>query len=513
MRKNGIYLTVILLKSESTQMYKLTFLLFLIWGFLQCVGNVQPREYMDIQMPPSVFPENITTLSCMTIEEARITNGRYINKDVIWSRPKGLLYGNFVGSGSAQKANLYPDLSTTYFVSNIHWEGNLTLTGRFPNARYFSFTVANQLGSGQLGNGEYIRGDQIIPDPGSSNPFIPSPGGRSVTARNYTLRVLLGDPPEHNVPNNTLYTGTLTNEKRVHLSIRTYLVDTSCDGTGNIGLETLSGSEGGLPKVTLNLPGGNIISGSILLKILDARKEGDPNGYDLDQWLSNIENSNDKINAPCLPIPASQVFWNTDYSVTGSFEADHPEKRVRNYPPNNDGGFANNPDTKYMTTQFSFGFGEVLVVRGKMPTHPKTRRGEDTLPKDPQVQYFSASTAASPPSGEGWDTVCDEQIPLDADGIYTIIVSWPWNRPSNAILENGVIWLSPGGGEGYYVGARNWVGVLYFRFQNPSPNWKQSPANIPLPTIEEPIPQDLIVMGSYYPRGEYMSKTDFEKLY
>ena len=139
----------------------------------------------------------------------------------------------------------------------------------------------------------------------------------------------------------------------------------------------------------------------------------------------------------------SQVFWNTNYSVTGAFEAEHPEKRVRDHPPNDDGGFANNPDTKYMTIDFSFGFGEVLVVRGKMPTHPKTRRGEDTLPEDPQVQYFSASTAGSPPSGEGWNTLCDEQFPLDDDGYYTIVVSWAWNRPSNAILENGVAWLDP----------------------------------------------------------------------
>jgi hypothetical protein len=421
-----------------------------------------------------------------------------------------------VGAGPAEKANLYPDLSATYFVINIHWEGNLTLRGKFPNARYVSFTAANELGSGQLGNGNYIRGDQIIPDPGSSNPFWPPSmgGSRNVTHRNYTLYVVLGNTPE-NPPNNTLYTGDLTSTKRLHLSIRTYLVDNHYDGTGNAKLEPSLASEeaisSALPTVTLDLPGNKSISGPSLLKILHAEKEGDPNGYTIEQWLYNIENSKDKINAPCLPIPLSTLFWNTDYSVTGSFIAEHPEKRVREYPPSDAGGFANNPDTKYMILSFSFGFGEVLVVRGKMPTHPKTRRGETTLPEDPQVQYFSVSTAAAPPSGEGWETYCDEQIPLDKDGNYTIVVSWPWNRPRNAVLENGIVWMSPGNGEGHYVGARLWVGLLYFRFQHCSPNWKESPANIPMPSIEKPIPQDPIIMGPYYPRGEYMLTSTFEE--
>jgi len=151
----------------------------------------------------------------------------------------------------------------------------------------------------------------------------------------------------------------------------------------------------------------------------------------------------------------------------------------------------------------------MLVIRGKMPTHPVTREGGAFLSEEvPQVQYFSVSTAAAPPSGQGWDTVYDEQIPLDEDGYYTIVVSTPWNRPSNR--TQGVVWLDPGVGEGYYIGARSWVGLLYFRFQNPNPNWKNSPANIPMPTPKNPIPQDKIVMGPYYPMARYMSKAEFE---
>jgi hypothetical protein len=466
-------------------------------------------------------------VTCMSHQEAYITNKRYTNENVIWSAPKGILYGNFVGAKPAQKANLFPDKAATYFVINISIpkDGFLILKGQYPHARYFSITVANQLGEGQLGNGRYVRGDQIIPDSGSKNPFLYS-NSRNEINRNYTVYIVQGRGEEGNNSrinlqndSNILYTGTDSEKDRVHISIRTYLSDQGYDGTGNIKLintnefnllSSTSLQQSGLPIITLNLPSGKIINGDELLTILRSEKNGDPNGYQRLRWLSEIESSKDKINAPCLREPEPQVFWNTEYSVTGEFEIIHPEERVRNYPPYDIGGFANNPDTKYMVLHYSFGFGEILVIRGKMPTHPSTRRGEDKLPENPEVQYFSASTAGGPPSGEGWDTLCDEQIPIDENGTYTIVVSWKWNRPKNAIIENGIGWLDPGIGEGHYIGARSWIGLLYFRFQNPREGWKYSPSNIPIPTIENPIPQDPIIMGPFYPKGEYMSKLKFE---
>jgi hypothetical protein len=440
----------------------------------------------------------------MSNREAFITNERYKNWDLIWGRPKGLLFGDFPGAGDEQKANLYPDKSATYNVANVRFPAGayLMLQGQYPHARYLSFTIANQLGGdGQLGNGVFLRGDQIVPDAGSQNPFWWW-HGRDVTERNYTLYVVQGSPPEGQIPNNTLYTGTTSETNRVHLSIRTYLADRGYDGTGVL---PLNGTGSGLPVVTLVLPGGRKISGPALVDILRARKSGDPNGYQLKEWLDLVAQSDDPTNAPCLPAPFAQVFWNTDYSVTGAFEK-NPEQRVRDHPANNDGGFANNPDTKYMVIPFSFGFNDVLVVRGRMPTHPSTRQGDNFLPRNPDVQYFSVSTAAAPSYGAGWDTVCDEEIPVDEHGNYTVVISWPWNRPAAATLEHGVAWLHPGGGEGNFVGARNWVGVVYIRYQNCSPDWKHSPWLIPMPTVENPIPQDPLVMGPYYPVAEYVSR-------
>lgn len=447
----------------------------------------------------------------MTYEQAWVTNQRYMNDFVIWGRPKCLLCGNLVGAGVEQQANLYPDMTSTYFVSNIvlQYDWNLTITGQYPHARYLSFTVANQLGGGQLGNGQFLRGTMMIPDPGSKNPFWANET-RNVTNRNYTIYVIHGNPPEV-IPPNTLYTGTHLKNNRVHLAIRTYLVDSEYDGTGNVKLYEKE-PKSGLPIVTLNVPGKSI-TGPELLNLLQALKEGDPVGLSREQWLTDISQASDKTNAPSLPIPEGQIFWNTAYSVSGLFLEEHPEQRVEQFPPSNAGGFASNPDTSYFLIPYSFGFGEILVIRGRLPTHPYTRKGNNFLPENPEVQYFSITTAAAPACGESYDTAYDEQIPVNKYNDYTVVVSWPWNRPANAILENGVVWLNPGSLEGHYVGARGWLGLVFLRFQGADPNWKNNPKNIPMPTIENPIPQDPIIMGPYYPIASYMSKAEFEKLF
>jgi hypothetical protein len=113
----------------------------------------------------------------------------------------------------------------------------------------------------------------------------------------------------------------------------------------------------------------------------------------------------------------------------------------------------------------------------------------------------------------GWKTVFDEQIPLDENGYFTVVMSWPEDRPKNAITANGVKWIDFGGGEGHYIGARCWVNFVYIRYMNAlkREEWPHSPRNIPRPDEKHPTPMDAWVMGEYYPRAKYMSKAAFEK--
>jgi len=159
--------------------------------------NSQEANDQEIKILRDTYSDILTQRNSMSMQEAIVTNKRYMNSDVIWGRPKGRLYGNLPGAGIEQKANDFPDGAATYNVADITLppEGSLTLNGQFPHSRYFSITIANQLGGDQYGNGRFLRGNMIMPDPGSSNPFWPS-ADRNASPRNYTLRILQGNPPK-----------------------------------------------------------------------------------------------------------------------------------------------------------------------------------------------------------------------------------------------------------------------------------------------------------------------------
>ena len=123
-----------------------------------------------------------------------------------------------------------------------------------------------------------------------------------------------------------------------------------------------------------------------------------------------------------------------------------------------------------------------------------------------QTQYWSLVSCESVPSGQVVDGLTDFQVPLDKDRNYTIVVSRPEDRPSNATLENGVAWMkwSPRG-EGLDDPLnRADFGMLILRIMGNSPDWQQRPDNIAKPGTGE------AVMGPYFPKGYYTTKEQFE---
>ena len=168
------------------------------------------------------------------------------------------------------------------------------------------------------------------------------------------------------------------------------------------------------------------------------------------------------------------------------------------------------PSTQYLVTYLSRKFGPVYVMRGKMPTFPNTYagaggKGLEVMP-DAQTQYWSLVSCEAAPSGQIVDGLTDMQVPLDADGNYTIVVSRKEDRPTNATLANGIAWMewSPRG-EGI-DGPKNRpdFGMLMLRIMANNPSWTQSPAKVTQPGMEE------AVMGPYLPKGEYTTRAAFE---
>lgn len=476
---------------------------------MQGVPGPVPADTIGAAREP--FSEDTSAMTSMSKVAVEVTNRRY-QKDPFWGGPKGIAYGLLVGALPIQQANLYPDQGSTYFVGAFHLPkgSSLTIRGEYPHLRYFSYTVAAQLGGGQIGNGDFLRDDQIQPDEGSYNPFLPS-ASRNVTPRKFTLQVVQGPPPTNPAdrPSNTLYTYSDSEEAHIHLAIRNYISDVGYDGTGNAELQQVDVY--GLPEVTLNLPDGRKLTGQAMADAVRASKAQETPGYSRETWLWLARSASDPINAPAVREPAFQRFWNTSYSVTGSFVPD-PAMRVHIFPATGEGGFANNPDTIYLMAAFSLDFGKVVVIKAKMPTHQRTRHRQESWTPNTQVRYWSVTAGASAPSGVGWASIFDEEVPLDEHGNFTLVMSWPEDRPSNATRECGVAWLDFGGGEGHYIGARTWVNSVYIRYMNANPAWPQSPEKIPRPNTENPVPQDAKIMQEYYPRASYMSKADFEAL-
>lgn len=432
----------------------------------------------------------------LPLKLAKLTNERY-GHDCFWAPPKGMDYARLPNTLPIQTPNLYPDVGSTYFVGQYLLPAGATLTfqGKFPHQRYFSYTIFKSLSGGQIGPGDHLTDQDIVPDKGSVNPFVP-PNPRNAKRRNYTLHVVAGPIPARRAVN-TVYTGSTDPTARVGMSIRNYLADKGLDGTGGVGL----------PKLTLTLADGTRLQGQAACAQLDPIKNKSTSTFPADQWKSLVAASPDPVNFPAVRKPVWQRFWNATYSVAGMFVTD-PAERAKEYPPKDEGGFQSNPDTRYMILPVSLNFGKVITVSGKLPTFPLTLPHATKLrPANAQLRYWSLCTGSSPVSGLGYDCVFDQQVPLRRNRSYTLVVSRPQDRPRNAKPSCGYRWLAFGKGESYPdPAARDWIDTLYVRFLLPSPSFKQAPFNVTVPGTEARV------MGPYMSRSQYWSKAGFEKL-
>ena len=91
---------------------------------------------------------------------------------------------------------------------------------------------------------------------------------------------------------------------------------------------------------------------------------------------------------------------------------------------------------------------------------------------DWESRYWSLVICEAPPSGLSNDGLTDMQVPLDADGNYTIVISREEDRPANATEDNGVTWMewSPRGEGLDDPSNRADFGMLVFRYHVQRPD-------------------------------------------
>lgn len=339
----------------------------------------------------------------------------------------------------------YPDPNATYWAIPLQLAANetLTLQGTYPSARFMAVTLYTATGDtlAQLSDLD------IAPDPGSANPFAeadPPPG----SGRSWQVRI---------VPSGA---GT---------------------GGGNV-LELEPGQRAGwiLYRVYLGNPSGDR-QGSAPLPTTVRRRDGR-----VTQTL-----------APCTQfLPGTGVADLLRAAMPPPIEVTERPEFVRFA---NTGGLFANEANAYLTAVSDAPPGEILVVRGMLPTTPDTEMGQSVV-GDFQLRYFSITSNLNEKPYPTVDGAFDHELTLDDAGAYTVVVARDQDVPSNATAANGVTVLSWGDGESQAVIVRNMLPATQFdaAVQDVTPS-------------EYGAPSDAAeVMREFYPRIVACAKVVFE---
>ncbi|MGD1809163.1 hypothetical protein ACP6PL_27520 [Dapis sp. BLCC M126] len=451
----------------------------------------------------------------------------------------------------------YPDQQSAYPTAlfSLPEGSHLEVTGEFPHARSMTFSgyFYDPDSATLVGGDQQIVDYQIEPDEGSINPFR---DGEDRTAENryYTLKWVPENFPEFNqrvaeefpelteklkrvaeefpelaekltelpenfpelkqkvaeefpelaeklkLEPNTLYLGEKEFPNIGYIVVMRIFV-------GDKGTNLLGGTE--LPEAKIVLADGSEIAGDALCSPEYSKFTGDmssvyptpafdPVAYKAERDRTEWYNQDRPVTWPAQDPPEIMREWTAKYNFCANFEEgpDNADKCDPPVDPNvGSGGFINST-TVYLVTWMDRNFGEVLVLRGKKPKTPTTYFGDEAFDtSDAEMRYFSWATDEPLSRARVIDSVFDEEIPVDENGDYTIVVSRPSYRPQNARYECGYAWLEfPPSGDGF---GDMYLGEVRNRWQLPLNDFEYAPHKTTEPGEEEDV------MGEYFPHGQY----------
>lgn len=384
---------------------------------------------------------------------------------------------------SADRENiLFPDLATRYLGAAIPVPpgGSLEITGEFPHARYMSLQTYS-LGLQSASN---LKDEAIDPDPGSVNPFRVG-ADRTATNRTYTVRVISGREPSSGGPANTLYNNSTDGSKwGFGLAYRIYLPDVGTGPFGGVAAPAITivladGTRIPLPTCPDPLP--DLMPATTLLASLGLDLPLPPLG----------------LLAPRQPhfmryVNVAQTYATdvTENEYTSSTLTPAIAKLTGLLP----GGLGENADNKYVYAYLTQEYGKVVLLRGKMPTTPRTVQGVATTTGGEQMRYWSMCTANR--TTQTYGCVHDESVRVDRNGYFTIAVSTAANRPANAVDACGISWLPWG---------LDPKGIVYMRNMLPR-------ADLGYAVQDATYGTEKATLGAYDPQGTYYATpAAFEK--
>jgi len=173
-------------------------------------------------------------------------------------------------------------------------------------------------------------------------------------------------------------------------------------------------------------------------------------------------------------------------------------------------GLGANPANGYVFTWLDRTFGpkhnghNIAVLHGKLPTTPATYAGEPMMAGG-QLRYWSICNNEGLTSGKTTGPcLADEEIPINAQRDYTIVLSLPHDRPTNATNRCGVAWMNWGTTGDGYTRPRSTMILLRNLTTTAHPAFRNAVQNITTPaTVKQ-------TMGSYLPTVTYTDAAKFK---
>jgi hypothetical protein len=402
-----------------------------------------------------------------------------------------------------------PDTAAIYWYVKYQVPpgASIDLHGNFPHGRYMSFTTYKTVDGEPGVENTFITDIDIAPDAGSVNPFQPGVP-RTSPNRAFTLTLSSDPPPTSDPAPNTLYTGTegMTDQTQtVELIERLYVPDHYP--------ADLAGGEP-LPAPTMTRADGTTIDGQALCNELGVINGTDkiPSGGVPDNVYLSLRDAGPPFHPGTIPVIWDKYF-NSSRLLVPLLRETAFAPLIATLPTETVKGFYANPGNSYIFSYVDRRLGpdssghNVLVLKGKMPTHPVTWDGNLLADNaGSQVRYWSlcnyGSNAQAANGPANTDCLYDEQIPTDVAGNYTIAISLPADRPANARTECGVAWMD-WTLKGDQMGDP-FLDFLMIRNMLASPDFTNSVQAIQTPDTVQ------TTMGPYYPQGTYMSPTQFD---
>lgn len=403
----------------------------------------------------------------------------------------------------------YPDAGVFYWHATFSTPkgASLSLEGEFPHSRYMSLISYDERGAPVESLADYL----IVPNDGAVNPFIEG-ARRDSEKRGYKVDVV-DLPPEIRREEGTrinLHTDVADTDEPPKIGVRNSLNAASyAGGQQSVIYRIYVPDEGtapaggvSLPEPILTMPNGDVLRGAEACQLLKTNQTpmitANAIGVPMQTYTKLVNQPGKPDTWPATVPPTWFLQYDREF-LLGIYTGQLPKSTRKST-----GGFYPNLDNNYVRTIINRKHGKIFVLRGKLPTTPKTYRG-DKVRNSGELVYWSICSNQGFANTRVNDCLFDEQVPVNQNGEYVIAISRAEDRPRNAYPECGIGWL-PMADDGDGV-LDDDVTVVQIRNMLAHPDFAHAIQNV------AEIGKEKEIMGPYLPTSFYVMPGMFEILF